>query len=276
VKSIDLLEHGGAAVAGQPVVVRYAGGQGYDWPLDDPREQNFQWVLTALHLRHLPSIPQDIPAWQHDVVFDRWCAAWDLPNFTDARRLAYLVDHYRAEISHDLSVYTHYDLGTLWRSRRWTLLLDIIDRLPAHSWYAAGVTMDEEHAEMMAASIAAREAAGEDTSSKGPSLTTWTPEVAALTNVVDAVHHVSWAVLAAQVGNKAGDPPKASPRPITPLEEALKRAQFQRRKAKHEAIVARVLRRPPVAAPEPIVEEVQKPTPLDVARVKSRSQHPVH
>lgn len=234
-KNIDLLEHGGP----QDRFAVIHEGASYWMP--DPREEHYQWVLVALQVEHVPGTPDGIPEWKRRLVFDRWCAAWELPDFRNAQRLAYLVDNYRAAISHDLTLIGQ-DLGDLWRARRWMLLLDIIDRLPSHSWYASSVSMDEEHAKMMAESIAARQAsedkAAEDS---GPSLTTWTPEVAVLTNVLDAVRGVQHAVYAAQHGKKAGEPPKPSPRPVTPLQKALRSAEFKRRQRSHEDLVARVL-----------------------------------
>jgi hypothetical protein len=239
-KSIDRLEHGGGHFH-----VRLDGRL---IALPDPRQKHYQWVLTALGVGHVPGWQPERtegsrPITMEDtaLVFERWCAAWDLPDFNSARRLAYLIDNYRPAISHDLATRTHYDLGVLWRERRWTLLLDIIDRLPAHSWTASSLTMDEDHAKMMAESITAQRSSGEEVKPSGPALTTWTPEVAALTNVLDAVRNVQYAVVAVNAGKKAPEPPKPSPRPITPLERALKRAEFDRRKAKHEALVARVL-----------------------------------
>jgi hypothetical protein len=232
-KNIDFLEHGGGHFC-----VRHHGEL---IPLPDPRGMHFQEVLAALALGHAPKTPGDLKEWQRVLVFERWCAAWDLPDFRNAQRLAYLVDHYRPAIASDLHTHAHVDLGELWRARRWTLLLDIIDRLPAHSWYASSVSTDEDHAKMMAESIAARRESGENTDASGPSLTTWTPEVAALTNVLDAVRQVSYAVMASQHGKKAGEPPKPAPRPVTPLERALKRAEFDRRKSSHQSLVARLL-----------------------------------
>jgi hypothetical protein len=233
VTDIDFLEHGGGHFH-----IRHHGEL---IALPDPRAHHYQWVLMALHVEHVPGTPGDIADWKRRAVFNRWRAAWELPPFADARRLAYLVDNYRAALNYDFTTRTHHDLGALWRARRWSLLIDVIDRLPAHSWYAASVSMDEDHARMMAESLAARKEAGEEPQSKGPSLTTWTPEVAALTSVLDAVRDVRYAVVAVQHGNKAGEPPTPAPRPVTPLEKALKRAEFDRKKAKHEALVARLL-----------------------------------
>lgn len=234
-KNIDLLEHGGGHF-----MLRH---EGHLVTLTSPASMHYQEVLACLNDGLTPGLPHGIPVWQQPVVFERWCAAWDLPTFNEARRLAYLVDHYRAAIVSDLATYSNVDLGILWRARRWRTLLDIIDRLPAHSQYSAAASMDEDHAQMMADSIAARRNAGQDEQSEdaGPHLTTWTPEVAVLTSVLDAVRNVQHAVYAAQHGKKAGEPPKAAPRPVTPLQRALRRAEFERRKAAHEALVARVL-----------------------------------
>lgn len=235
--SIDFLEHGGASGQAPFAVVHH----GEYIALPDPRARHYQWVLMALNVRHVPGTPEEIPDWKRALVFERWCAAWDLPVFGQARRLAYLVDNYGSALNSDMSVYTHLDLGDLWRARRWTKLLDLIDRLPAHSWYNSMVSNDEEHAQMMADALAARQASGDAAEDRGPSLTTWTPEVAVMTSVLDAVRDVQHAVYAAQHGKKAGEPPKRAPRPITALEKAMKRAEYNRRKAAHEDLVARVL-----------------------------------
>lgn len=238
-KSIDSLEHGGATCF-DPFAVRHHGEY---IALPDPRTQHYQWVLMALHLGHVPGTPDDIPEWKRQIVFERWCAAWDLPDFNNARRLAYLVDNYRAPISVDLQTYARQDLGDLWRARRWNLLLEILDRLPSHSWYSATVSMDEEHAKMLADAMSKQvDETGEMPKSKGPALTTWTPEVAALTNILDAVRGVQHAVVAVQAPKgKAPEPPKPSPRPSTPLEAAMKLMEHRRKKAKHESLVARLL-----------------------------------
>lgn len=231
---IDFLEHGG----GHFCVIH----RGVTIPLPSPRERHFQWVLAALQHEHVPGTPPDVSEWKRALVFDRWRAAWDLPDFLNAQRLAYLVDKYRAPIAHDLQVVARLDLGELWRARRWVKILDVLDRLPAHSWYSASVSMDEEHAKMIADSIMAQvEATGEKPKEKGPALTSWSPEVAAITTLTDAVNGVRYAVIASASGGKAGEPPKPLARPRTPLETALALAEHRRRKAKHEALAARLL-----------------------------------
>jgi hypothetical protein len=203
---------------------------------------HYQRVLLCLRLEHVPGTPGFIPEWKRALVFDRWRANWELPLFEQARRLAYLVDHYRPALTYDLTTFANLDLGTLWRARRWAFLVDVLDRLPAHSHYAASVSNDPEHAKMLAEAIMAQRAAGEEPASKGPALTTWTPEMAMLTNIFDAVRGVSHAVVAVQAGKgKKPEPPKPAPRPETPLENMLRIMEYERRKAKHEALVARVL-----------------------------------
>lgn len=231
---IDFLEHGGGHFH-----LRHNGDL---IALPDPRAEHYQWVLVALALQHVPGTPLEIPEWQRALVFDRWRMAWDLPEFRTAQRLAYLVDNYRSAIAYDLRVFAGSDLGDLWRGRRWVHILDLLDHLPAHSWYSATVSLDEEHARMMADQIAAHtEKTGETPKPKGPALTTWTPEVAKLTEVLDAVNGVQYAVIAAQAGKKAGPPPKPAARPYTPLEAAIQQAENKRRKKAHEDLVARVL-----------------------------------
>lgn len=233
---IDLLEHGGGGAAvrlnGQVIALR------------DPRMMNFQLVLLSLKYEQVPDLPAAAPIWTWSTIFDRWRAAWDLPDFDSARRLAMLVDKYRAALSNDLLVHAGLDLGEEWRARRWRRLIDVIDRLPAHSHFSAAIANDEEYAEFAAKAAAERgETRPGAKSDDGPPLTTWTPEVAIMTQVLDAVNQVRYAVIAVQAGKKAGDPPKPARRPQTAFERAFRRAEFDRRKAAHESLVARVLPR---------------------------------
>lgn len=233
-KNIDLLEHGGGDFR---LLI-----DGYLVDMPDPRKMHYQEVLLALHVGHIHWTPGDIPEWKRAEVFERWRVAWDLPNFNDARRLAYIVDHYRSALTSDLMVTSGADLGTLWRERRWTFLLDLIDHLPGHMHYSAAVANDEEHAKMVADAVTARRNAGEHPEeSKGPSLIGWSPEVAAITRNTDAVNALRHAVVAVQIGKKAGDPPKPEKRPVTALEAALRRAENERRQKAHNSLVARVL-----------------------------------
>lgn len=230
--NLDLVE----AASGGPLVMRHLGET---FTLAEPAAMPYQHVLYSLRTLRAPDVPRPMAEWKQERVFERWCAHFDLPEFASAQRLAYLIDHYRSALVYDLQVHAHgVDLGELWRARRWRTLLDIIDHLPAHSWYSSAVSTDEEHAKMIAESLAARESEGEQTPS-GPPLHTWTPEVAALTTVIDCLRSLEH-TLAAVNGNK-GERPKPMPRPGTPLEGAIKRAKHAARKAQHDALTLRLL-----------------------------------
>lgn len=227
-KDIDLLEYG------SPFALRVDGEL---LQLQDPATMHFQKVLTALAVKLAPGTP-DCSDRKRQLIFERWCAAYDLPLFQDAKRLAYLVDHYRSAIVYDLRTYAQVDLGDLWRRRRWRTILDLLDHLPAHSWYSATVNMDPEHAKMVAAAMAARKESGEG-DNNGPHLTTWTPEMSMMAKIVDSIKAVSYAVYASQGGKPST--PEPEPRPKTPIELEMKRAEFARKKANHESLVHRLL-----------------------------------
>lgn len=215
--------------------------EGQTYLLPDPADLPFMLVLSILDARHVPH-PPAMPEWKRDRLFWAWAAHYDLPDFQSAQRLAYLLDHYRSALVYDLQAFLGVDLGALWRARRWRTLLDHIDHLPGHSWYSSAVSTDEDHAEMIAKSLAAREKEGEVTP-KGPALHTWTPEVAAITRNTDAVKEISYVLAAVNWDGKSAkpSPPKPEPRPHTPLEGAITRADFNRRKASHEKLVKRLL-----------------------------------
>lgn len=227
-KDIDLLEYG------SPFALRVDGEL---IQLANPATLHFQTVLTALAAKLAPGTP-NVSVRKRQVIFERWCAAYDLPVFQDAQRLAYLVDHYRSAIVYDLRTYAQADLGDLWRRRRWRTLLDLLDHLPSHSWFQATVSMDPEHAKMVAKAMASRKDSGES-ENKGPHLTAWTPETAMLAKVIDAIKGVSYTVAAVQGAKPSMPDPE--PRPKTPIELEMKREEYARKKAAHEALVARLL-----------------------------------
>lgn len=208
--------------------------------LESPVDMPFQRILAALQLEGLPGLEIRMPTWQRDLLFRRWVAHYDLPPFQEAQRLAYLIDHYRSAIVYDLRAFLDQDLGELWRARRWRTLLDYIDHLPAHSWYSASVSTDEEHARMIAESLAARKAAGDADLPDGPPMQTWTPEVAALTALRDDVRALHF-LIPASAGDRTAKAPEPLPRPYSPLEGAMKRANHQTRQKKHNSLVSRML-----------------------------------
>lgn len=233
--NLDLVE----AARGGPLTIRHAG---QTWVAPDPAALPYQQVLLTLAAGRLRCAPAGMAEWKQDLLFERWVAHHGLPNLQSAQRLAYLIDNYRSAIVSDLVVYCNgADLGKLWRERKWLLLLDLIDHLPGHSWYASSVNDDEEHAKMLAESLAERESDG-DTEAAAPALTTWTPEVAAITRVLDAVNQLTYVLTVVNTSKgPQPKPPKPAPRPRSPLEKALDSAKRAKRQAKHESIVSRML-----------------------------------
>lgn len=231
-----------------PMVVRLNGDALPTLP--DPADMPFDEVLTTLHIGLIAPDHIGFTLGQVEALYPRWVAHFDLPSFADAQRLAYVVDRYADDLAYDLRVYASMDLAEMWRTRRWRTLLRTIDRIPGHSLYAEAVSMDEEHAEMLAASMAEREGAESDAAPGGPALRTWTPELKALTEVIDGVRRVEWAVIAA-AGKGAPKPPEPLPRPSSLMAQAMKKAETKRRLKAHQNLTQRLLphKRPDYVAP---------------------------
>jgi hypothetical protein len=104
------------------------------------------------------------------------------------------------------------------------------------------VANDEEHAKLL---IAAEKESGEKPGkSTGPPLYSYTPEVEAITALINEVRSLRLTFIAAN--SKAGAPvPKFEPYPIpqTAMMRVKERADYERRKRAHEALRARVLPR---------------------------------
>lgn len=206
----------------------------------DPTALPFQIVLAALEDQAMPGTPTDIPYWKVTALFEQWQAHYDLPEFEQARRLAYVIDHYIDTLTYDLQAHLNVDLGALWRDRRWNTLLAYIDRLPRWSLYYEAVANDPEHAEMVAEALEADTERDDSGVSAGPALSTWTPEVERLVELIDAVRGLHYLIPAA-AGSKDVKPPKPLPRPTTALEKARKAGEHRRRMAKHKSLAARML-----------------------------------
>jgi len=232
-KNIDALE----AARGGPFVYRHSG-QAVTGP--DPAAMHYQVVLLALHDEVMPGTPQDLPYWKVRALFDQWQAHYDLPEFENGRRLAYVADHFIDTLTHDLRAHLNVDLGEMWRSRRWNTLLAFIDRLPRWSLYYEAVANDPEHAKMVADALAQSGERDDSAVSSGPPLSNWTPEVEVLTRLIDAVKALHYIIPASQ-GSKSAKMPPPEERPQTLLERARKSGEYKRRKAKHDALAARML-----------------------------------
>lgn len=219
----------------RPLTYRHNGEV---WTLPHPVDMSIQRIILALDARVLSEFPVDLKVWKSDRLFALWAARHDLPDHANARRLMYLVDHYRSEIEFDLAYHLRQDLTTLFRARKWRHLLNLIDHLPRNSWYIEAVSNDEEHAEMVAKAMAERK--DNEDEAYHPPIRYWSQESALLADVLDAVRNLGYVTRAAN-GDKAAQPPPPSPRPTSLLERAMGEARLRAKKAKHEALVARVL-----------------------------------
>lgn len=152
-------------------------------------------------------------------------------------RLTYTLAKYWQAIEADFArVYPAHDVGTLWRSRRWRLLLNLIDHLPQNTWYQAAVSTDVDHAMMvLEAQREAKKNRRPGEAPPGPSLAIWSPEVDKLAQIIDELRGVQVAVVRSQ-GGKAKDP-KLVPRPTTAMELARLRLKTR----DHEKMVSRLL-----------------------------------
>lgn len=226
------------AARGGPFRYRFHGGVE---TLPDPADLSFEAVLTILTTGMIMP-PYVANLGQAEALFAAWAAHYDLPDLKTAQRLAYSVNRYRDDLEYDLRVHAHMDLGEMWRSRRWRTLMATIDRLPSHSYHAEAVSKDPEHAAMLAEALAARPDDGTPSEPPAPPLRTWTPEVQVLTAVLDGIRDVGW-VLRATNSEKGKQPPHPglSPRPKSAIEDATKRADYDRRKSRHDSLAARLL-----------------------------------
>lgn len=222
------------AAKGGPFIYAHRGAE-YTAP--DPVDLTPAQIQGAALANMVPGTP-NMPLFLARALFRRWSAHYDLPAVEQMQRLAYLIDRYRDILEYDLLEHLGVDPGALWRARRWRYLLNLIDRLPRHSYYYEAVANDEEHAKMLAKAMASREAG--DGGPKGPPIHTWTPEVSALTEVLDAVRNVAYTVAAVN-STKRIEPPKPAQRPVTALDRLMKRERHEARQATHQKLVARLL-----------------------------------
>lgn len=210
-----------------------------DVTLPDPRTLGYQEVLLLLRDWNFEALKDKrITIWSIETIYNIWRAAYDLPEINAAIRLSYVVDHYEAALAYDLKKFIGVDLAEMWIQRRWQTLLDYIDRLPSHTWYAQAVSEDEEHTKLLAKQMADAEVNGETKNS--PALHSWSPEVAVLTDIHDAIKNLTYATVAMN-SEKKEKPPEPSPRPHSELRDALEKAKHDLRKAKHEELAARLL-----------------------------------
>lgn len=208
-----------------------------DVALPDPRTLGYQEVLLLLRDRNFEGLrDKRISIYSIETIHNLWRAVHDLPEINAAIRLTYVVDHYEGALAYDLQHHLNIDLESLWLERRWGRLLNHIDRLPSHTWYSQAVSEDPEHTELLAKQLA--ESISDESEKKGPPIHTWSPEVNAINDVVDAVKELTHVTSMAYGGK--GEPRWAE-RPNADLKRQVDRLKFERRKAAHEKLVSRML-----------------------------------
>ena len=119
----------------------------------------------------------------------------------------------------------------------------MIDHLPRNSWYSQAVANDEEHAQMLADAQAALPKSDE-TEDTGTPMVGYSYEREAIEILINEFRQFN--ANYAAVNSKEGTPrvqPKFMTGPRTALQRAVAGAERARKKAKHEALVARVLPR---------------------------------
>lgn len=226
-------------------------------PLVPAAKLSYETVVAALHdprifmqkvagSRSLPA--QDIPALQRS-----WAVQNGLLMGAQLDRLLWILQRFRADVEYDLRKHLGLDLGAMWRARRWREILDSIDRLPRATWTYQSMVNDPDYAEAMAEARANAKDEGDDEPPSRP-LVESTPEVAAISDLIDAVNALRVTYIMAN--KKEGSPdPKIPPypRPRTLLDTMTEKAKRKARWAAHESLADRVLtrrRQRPQEAPE--------------------------
>lgn len=151
---------------------------------------------------------------------------------SDATRLAWLLDRYGDHIAADLRV-RGVDVHDLWRGRLTPReLLNLVDHLPRTSHYQDALAQDDEVHDGTVTAPSGQP--------KGPPLTEYSPEVEALSAVIDRLGEVINAVLAAG----GGKPKLVRPwqRPVT----AADRRRAREREAANEALEQQLFPSAPV------------------------------
>lgn len=125
----------------------------------------------------------------------------------------------------------------LWQRRRWRYLLNLIDHLPQNSYFHQAVSLDEEHAAMLAAAGAFEHKDGE--ASWSPPIATYSPEVEAAWTIVNELRALRHTMIAMKSKTPPA-PPEMIPRPKTAFDKYASNSNETRAK-KHRELAARVL-----------------------------------
>jgi hypothetical protein len=157
-------------------------------------------------------------------------------------RLLWIVGTFSSELEVDLLQHVGVSLGDLWRRRQWRLLLNLIDHLPRATWSWQAMANHPEYAERIAGQVAARRLLADPDEGPSPSLVEHTPEVAALTSVIDAINALRVTVMQANTPSGKSIPKiPPYPRPRTLIDSMIDSKERMQRWAKHEELANRLL-----------------------------------
>lgn len=174
--------------------------------------------------------PPDVQlkAWQIEDAQHAWCRHNGLPAPEQIRRLTFMVERYYEGLEYDLRTKVGVSLGELWRARRWRELLNYIDLLPPNTHKNRLMLNDEEYVEQLLGAS--------DTSSgdNRPSLADFSPEVAAIVKLTDAVNRNTMVTHGVAQGTKGKMDLRPEPRPAT----AIDKIRYQKEKKAHEELTA--------------------------------------
>lgn len=151
------------------------------------------------------------------------------PDAGGSRRLAATLERYGEAIEADLA-FQGISLVDLWNGRRWRFLLNLIDHLPANSYYVEARLNDDEFAEAVLEVM-------DDEAPPVPRarISEFSPLVQSLADIHDRLGLIAQAIIA----SGGGKPPKF--RPATRPETAIDRKRREKRQHAHRALVALVL-----------------------------------
>jgi hypothetical protein len=196
--------------------------------------QDLSWQQIVLSLRDQAAFTAyvladptiDLPSWKLDQLRDAWHRYHALPSIEQISRLLRTVQAHGDALEYDLAA-LGIDLRAYWRERRWSTLLNLIDRLPRTSHYVEAQLDDED---LAAAILDTNQAVNGRVR-----MSTWSHEVDLLAAIHDRLGHL----IAVNTAAAGGKPPTLTPvpRPTTAMDRLRKR----RRDEQHQDLVAKLL-----------------------------------
>lgn len=223
-----------------------AGGRDYSIPaaVAVPAEDLLIALTDPISFAHFAEVPEGITMGPLQALRDAYCAHQGLLSDPQkAHTLRAIMTKFGEALEADFARnYPGVDAAELWRARRWRRLDNLIYRLPPASLYREQILNDPE----LVRAMVARQAEEDSQEKKGIAISEYTTPVSVLRDVVGELRLLRAVLIG--VNSKGGRMPRVEsyPGPITAVTEA----QFWVRKAAHDSLTARVLRKKP--KPDPV------------------------